>query len=52
MRFEINNLYRRQIELTLDEVSTTITSSKEARELAMHLLDVVGELLEVEGYNE
>jgi len=52
MRFEINNISRRYIELTVDEISTSTLDQQEAKELAIHLITVASELLEVESENE
>jgi hypothetical protein len=48
MRFEIINIGKTLIEISIDKIQSGTLNQKEAKELALHLLDVARELLEVE----
>ena len=48
MKFEINNIGKRLIEITIDEVNSGVLNQDEAKELAMHLILVASELLDLE----
>jgi hypothetical protein len=48
MKFKINNIGKTLIGISIDEIQSGTLNQEEAKELALHLLDVVRELLEVE----
>ena len=48
MKFKVNNINKRLIEVTIDEVSSGVLDNEEAKELALHLIYVASELLELE----
>ena len=45
MRFEINNISKRLIEITIDETNSGVLNKNEAKALAIHLILVASELL-------
>ena len=48
MRFEINNISKRLIEITIDETNSGVLNKNEAKALAIHLILVASELLDLE----
>ena len=48
MRFEINNISKRLIEITIDETNSGVLNQNEAKALAIHLILVASELLDLE----
>lgn len=48
MKLSTHNISKRLIEVSVDEVNSGTLNAKEARELAIHLIEVANELLHVE----
>ena len=47
MKLSTHNISNRLIEVSVDEVNSGTLNAKEARELAIHLIEVANELLHV-----
>ena len=48
MQLEIHNISRRFVEVSVDEINTGTLDAREVKELALHLIQIASELLEVE----
>lgn len=48
MNLSTHNISNRLIEVSVDEIKSGTLDAKEARELAIHLIEVANELLHVE----
>lgn len=48
MKLSTHNISKRLIEVSVDEIDTGILNAKEARELAIHLIEIANELLHVD----
>ena len=48
MKLETHNIGRRYIEVSVDEINTGTLDAKQAKELAINLIQIANELLEVE----
>ncbi len=48
MNLSTHNISNRLIEVSADEIKSGTLDAKEARELAIHLIEVANELLQVE----
>ena len=48
MELSTHNISKRLIEVSVDEINSGTLNAKEARELAIHLIEIANELLRVD----
>jgi len=48
MNIEINHISKRVVEVEIDEINSGLLNKEEAKELALQLINVAAELLQVE----